>query len=135
MGSSVNKMTPTNLAIVFSPILLSPRVDNPLTAMDELKYSKMTLENMIIDRMSSSISTSISLSSRVGHRMTVGRPRGISRADETTEPAKASADVEEIISPVEKSLLITETSEDGYDAVESHSISEVPTPSQENNII
>ena len=134
MGASVNKMTPTNLAIVFSPILLSPRVDNPLTAMDELKYSKLTLENMIIDRMSSSISSSISLSSRVGQRMTVGRPRAISRAEETTEYAKVqvATEIEAISIIVEKSLKVTQNSDDDHDAAEksaaeSRSDYDVPT--------
>ena len=85
LSANINKMTPHNLSIVFSPNLMRPRVDNPATIAEEMKYCLQTVETLLLEHMSDSIRESIALPSNarsgMGHRFSAVRRRGGSSAD------------------------------------------------------
>jgi hypothetical protein len=76
-------MTPHNLSIVFSPNMMRPRVDNPLTIVEEMKLCLKTVETLLLEHMNEAL---LAAGGRMTHRFSAVRGRGGSSADAMDPP-------------------------------------------------
>ena len=53
-------MTVDNLATVFTPTLMRPKIDDPMSALIELKICQKVVFSLLLDKMEGSIKTTLS---------------------------------------------------------------------------
>lgn len=96
-------MTPHNLAIVFSPNLMRPKVDNPATIVEEMKLCVKTVETLLLEHMNESLKVSMSLPSSMrvgmGPRFSTTRRRNdsVASSEESGEAPSATETVASIL--------------------------------------